>query len=118
MMNAIFASEIAKGWLIIYMNDILIATQDDPQFHEECIYYILEKLHLHDLYLKLEKCAFEKQRMEFLEVVLEDGTVQIDPAKLKGIADWSPPQCITDVYAFLGFIRFYHYFVPNYSNIA
>ena len=25
MMNAIFAPEIAKGWLIIYMDDILIA---------------------------------------------------------------------------------------------
>ena len=117
-MNMIFAPEIAKGWLIVYMDDILIATRDDSKFHEECIHHILEKLCLHNLYLKPEKCAFEKQRMEFLGVVLEDGTVQMDPAKLKGITDWSPPQCVTDVCAFLGFTGFYCYFVPNYSNIA
>ena len=60
MMNAIFTPEIAKGWLIVYMDDILIATQDDIQFHEECIHCVLEKLCLHDLYLKPEKCAFEQ----------------------------------------------------------
>ena len=56
--------------------------------------------------------------MEFLGVVLEDRMVQMDPAKLKGIADWLQPQCITDVHTFLGFTRFYHYFMPNYSNIV
>ena len=56
--------------------------------------------------------------MEFLGVVLENGTVQMDPAKLKGIADWLQPQCITDVCTFLGFTGFYCYFVPNYSNIV
>ena len=69
MMNAIFAPEIAKGWLIIYMDDILIATRDDPKFHKECIHHILEKLCLHDLYLKPEKCVFKQWWMEFLGVV-------------------------------------------------
>ena len=118
MMNAIFAPEIAEGWLIVYMDDILIATQDDPKFHEEYVHQILEKLCLHNLYLKPEKCTFEKWWMELLGVVLENGMVQMDPAKLEGIADWLQPQHITDVWAFLGFTRFYCYFVPNYSNIA
>ena len=60
MMNVIFTPEIAKGWLIVYMDDILIATQDDLKFHEECIHHVLEKLHLNDLYLKPEKCIFEQ----------------------------------------------------------
>ena len=70
MMNTIFTQEIAKGWLIVYMDDIFIATRDDPKFHEECVHCVLEKLFLHDLYFKPEKCAFEKQKMEFLGVVL------------------------------------------------
>ena len=60
MMNAIFAEEIAEGWLIVYMDDILIATKDDLQFHERCVHRMLEKLKKHDLYLKLEKCTFEQ----------------------------------------------------------
>ena len=118
MMNAIFTPEIAEGWLIVYMDDILIATQDDPKFHKECIHCILEKLCLHDLYLKPEKCVFKQRQIEFLGVVLEDGTVQMDPAKLKGIADCPQPQQVTDVHAFLGFTGFYCYFVPNYLNIV
>ena len=118
MMNAIFTPKIAEGWLIVYMDDILITTWDNIKFHKECVHCTLEKLWLHDLYLKPEKCTFEQQWMEFLGVILENGTVQMDPAKLKGVTDWPQPQCVTDVHAFLGFTGFYCYFVPNYSNIA
>ena len=44
MMNTIFAKEIDEGWLIIYMDDILVATKDDLQFHKKCIHWMLEKL--------------------------------------------------------------------------
>src|SRR5580692_960740 len=118
MMNAIFAPEIAEGWLIVYMDDILIATKDNTKFHEACIHRVLERLCLHDLYLKPEKCTFEQCQMEFLGIVLENSTVQMDPAKLKGVAEWQTPQRVTDVRAFLGFTGFYCYFVPNYSNIV
>ena len=92
MMNVIFAEEIAEGQLIVYMDDILIATKDNIQFHEKCIHRMLEKLKKHDLYLKPEKCAFKQHKIEFLGVILENGTVQMDPAKARGVADWSPPQ--------------------------
>ena len=38
MMNAIFAKEIAEGWLIVYMDDILVATRDDQEFHDKCVH--------------------------------------------------------------------------------
>ena len=41
--------------------------------------------------------------------------VQMDPAKVKGMADWPPPQNVMDICSFTGF---YHYFIPNYSLIA
>ena len=118
MMNAIFAEEIAEGWLIVYMDDILVATKDDQEFHDQCVHRMLEKLKKHDLYLKPEKCIFNQKRIEFLGVILEGRTVQMDPAKVKGIADWPPPRNVTDICSFLGFTGFYCYFIPNYSLIA
>ena len=118
MMDAIFAEKIAEGWLIIYMDNILVTTKDDLTFHRKWFHWMLEKLTEHNLYLKPEKYKFEQCRIKFLGVILENGTVQMDPAKLKGITDWSQPQHITDVCAFLGFTGFYHYLVPNYSKIA
>ena len=60
MMNTIFAEEVAEGWLIVYMDNILVATKDNIQFHEKCIHWMLKKLKKHDLYLKLEKCIFKQ----------------------------------------------------------
>ena len=60
MMSTIFPKEIAKGWLFVYMDDILVATKDNLQFHETCIHQMLEKLKKHNLYLKPEKCVFEQ----------------------------------------------------------
>ena len=118
MMNAIFAEEITEGWLIVYMDDILVATKDDQEFHDQCIHQMLKKLKKHDLYLKPEKCIFNQKRIEFLGVILEGRTVQMDPAKVKGIADWPPPKNVMDIHSFLGFTGFYCYFIPNYSLIA
>src|SRR5712672_4080375 len=56
--------------------------------------------------------------MEFLGVVLENNTIQMDPTKVKGVADWPPPRNPTDIRSFLGFTGFYCYFIPNYSRVA
>jgi len=50
-MNAIFEEELREGWLIIYMDDMLVATHDNPEFHRKCVHRILHKLLVNDLYL-------------------------------------------------------------------
>ena len=92
MMNAPFEEELWEGWLTIYMDDILIHMNDSLEDHRTKVHLILDKLAKHDLYLKPEKCLFEKEEVEFLGVVLKGGTVQMDPTKVKGVADWPPPR--------------------------
>ena len=118
MMNEIFQEELREGWVSIYMDDILIHTDNNRPNHRKCVHRILDKLRKHDLYLKPEKCLFEQEEMEFLGVVLKNGTIQMDPTKIKGVADWPKPNNVRDVRAFLGFTGFYRYFIPNYSKIA
>ena len=60
MMNAIFLEEIQEGWVTIYMDDILIHTADDLEAHQKKVHHILDKLQQNDLFLKQEKCLFEK----------------------------------------------------------
>jgi len=118
MMNALFKEELRKGWLIIYMDDMLIATHDNPIFHKKCVHRILHKLLINDLYLKPEKCAFEQKRIEFLGVILQNSTIHMDPVKMQEVVDWPRPTNITEVCSFLGFMGFYRYFIPNYLKIA
>ena len=96
-MNEIFIEELREGWLTIYMDDLLIHTDDDLNRHRQKVHQVLDKLERHDLFLKPEKCQFEQTKVEFLGVVLENGTIGMDPTKIKGVADWPPPRCLRDV---------------------
>jgi hypothetical protein len=118
MMNFIFADELREGWLMVYMDDMLIHTDDNLPLHWKCVHWVLDKLKEHDLYLKLEKCLFKKKSMEFLGVVLSGGQIKMDPTKIQEVADYKRPESVKDVRTFLGFTGFYQYFVPNYSLIA
>ena len=79
---------------------------------------MLDKLEEHDLYLKPEKCQFKQDEIEYLGVIVRKGHLQMSPKKLQGIADWSPPKNPMEVHSFLGFTRYYRYFIPNYLKIA
>jgi hypothetical protein len=61
MMDDIFKDEVATGEVIIYMDDILIATSGSLNFHKKYVAHVLSKLQNNDLYLKPEKCAFHKK---------------------------------------------------------
>ena len=86
--------------------------------HEEYVHIVLDILEENDLYLKPEKCAFEQEEIDYLGVIVGQGTLKMDPKKIKGVADWSPPTTVTEVRQFLGFTGYYRYFIPNYSKIA
>ncbi len=58
MMDNIFQEEIAQGWLHIYMDDTIIATNHDNALHQEKVHHFLKKLANHNLFLKPEKCKF------------------------------------------------------------
>ncbi len=126
MMNTIFRKQVAQGWLSVYMDDLAIHTKRCPgetkeehrQCHKEYIHIILDILEKHDLYLKPEKCAFKQKEIDYLGVIVGEGTLKMDLKKIKGVADWSPPKTITEVQQFLGFTGYYQYSIPNYSKIA
>jgi hypothetical protein len=42
----------------------------------------------------------------------------MDKSKIQTIHDWPKPQKVKDVQSFLGFANFYHWFIPEYSNIT
>ena len=88
------------------------------QWHKQYTHHVLDKLEAHDLYLKPEKCAFEKEEIDYLGIIIGQGTVKMDPSKLKGVANWPKPKTPTEIRQFLGFTGYYHYFIPKYSEIA
>jgi RNase H-like domain found in reverse transcriptase/Reverse transcriptase (RNA-dependent DNA polymerase) len=118
MMNAIFREEIASGDVIIYMDDILIATTGNLTQHHDKVAQILKKLQDNNLFLKPEKCQFHKQEVEYLGIIVGKGQVKMDPVKVKGIMDWPIPTNVSELHSFLGFGNYYKDFIPSYSCIT
>ena len=118
MIDNVFKDEVARGDVIIYMDDILIATEGSLNAHKRHVVHVLSKLQRNDLYLKPEKCAFHKKEVEYLEVIEGNGQVKMDPIKVKGITDWPVPTKVKELCSFLGFRNYYKDFIPNYSQIA
>src|SRR5215467_6287870 len=117
MMDSLFAELIAKGDIIVYMDDILIHAQTKEKL-KRITREVLRILKKNDLYLKTEKCEFAQQKLEYLGVVIEPGKVSMDVNKLKGIQDWPTPTNTRDVRKFIGFCNFYRRFIKDYSKMA
>ena len=103
IMDDIFQEEIVQGWLHIYMDDMIITTEDDEILHKLCINHILDKLEKYDLFLKPEKCKFHQCKVKYLSVIIGNGTVKMDPVKIQGIMEWPTLKTVKDVQSFLGF---------------
>jgi len=105
-MNQTFAKEINEGWLIVYMDNILIFSETLEE-QKEHTRRVLEMLRRESLFLKPEKCTFDAQEVEYLGIIIRPRQVAMDPAKLKGISEWQTPSSVKDVRSFLGFCNFY-----------
>ena len=79
-MNHIFGNLIAEGWLIIYMDDILIHS-NNQELHIKRTRKVLECLQEYKLFMKLEKCSFNKAKVEYLGMIIKEGHVGMDPVK-------------------------------------
>ena len=105
MMNDIFREEITQGWVIIYMDDILVFSNSQEE-HTQHVKQILEKLERHKLSLKLEKCLFDKREIDFLGLIIRQNMIKMDPAKVEAIRNWPTPEKKRDIQQFLGFVNF------------
>jgi hypothetical protein len=117
MMDATFADMIDNNMVIIYMDDIFIYAADETTLMENTK-KVLARLRDNDLFLKPTKCEFNKSKVEYLGMVIEEGKISMDSGKLRGIRDWPTPTTVKQIRAFLGFGNFYRRFIWHFSDIA
>ena len=117
LMNSVFADLIAKGEVAVYMDDILIYSKHLKE-HRQVVQEVLKRLEHYDLYLKPEKCEFEKDSMEYLGMIIQPREVQMDPGKVAAVKDWPTPTTLKEVRVFIGFANFYRRFIRDFSTMA
>ncbi len=119
MMDDYFGDLIQEGWIVIYMDDILVHVQTKEELESQTK-KVLEHLQKYNLYLKLEKCKFAIEEVEFLGMIITENTIKMDPIKLARIRDWPTPTAVKhkQIRSFLGFGNFYQRFISGFAHLT
>ena len=117
MMDDIFDDLIMEGVVVVYLDDILIFTETLEE-HQKVTWRVMELLWKHNLFLKPEKCDFEKTEVEYLGVIISQNSIKMDPVKVAGVMEWPTLSNRREVQSFLGFTNFYRRFMQGFSHLA
>ena len=109
--------DLVDSICIVYLDDILIYSQNEEE-HTQHVHRVLERLEQHDLFAKLEKCAFDVREVSFLGYIISPAGIHMEPSRVAAIQSWPVPQSVKDIQVFLGFTGFYRRFIKGYSKIT
>lgn len=103
--------------VIAYLDDILIYSENEEN-HEEHVHWVLRRLQEAKLRVRPEKCEFHTKRVKFLGFIIQPGTIEQDPEKIKVVAEWPTPENLKDVQSFMGFCNFNRRFIRDFSGLS
>ena len=115
--NKIFANKL-DIFVIVYLDDILIYTDDDGDGHVSAVRWVLEQLRKFSLFANLKKCRFHQEEVRFLGYVVSSKGIRMEDERIEAVKQWPEPQSIRDIQVFLGFANFYRQFIQGFSRIA
>ncbi|MBW0572869.1 hypothetical protein O181_112584 [Austropuccinia psidii MF-1] len=117
MMNEIFPEELSEGWLIIYIDDIIVCSKT----WEEHIYRlsrVLTKIQSVNMRISLKKFHFGSKELKALGQVVSGLSLGIDKNKVAAVLLKPMPQNKKEIQSFLGFAGYYRQNIKDFASIA
>ena len=115
--NKILAKKL-DVFVIVYLDDILIYTEDEGQGHVEAVRWVLDLLRKNGFFANLKKCWFHQDEVCFLGYVVSAQGVQIKDERIEAERNWSEPKLVKNIWVFLGFANLYRRFISGFSKIV
>jgi len=103
--------------LLVYLDDVIVISSDFST-HVSPLHEVFDRLRVAGLKLKPSKCALLQQEVKYLEHVVSWDSVATDPEKVRAVQDWTVPQDIHELRAFLGLVRYYRQHIPEFAGVA
>ena len=102
---------------VINISDDILVHAPTQEEHDKRLKALLERLREKGLTVSLEKCEFNKNKLDFLGFTFSDKGLSPDPAKVADLRNAKPPANASEVQSLLGMIQFSSRFIPNLSSI-
>ena len=100
VMNDIFAPLMRHG-VLVFMDDILIYS-DTLETHVNLLAQVFEITQQHKFLIKLSKCSFGQQKIEYLGHCISAQGVATEPTKTVVVQQWLVPTNLKELRGFLG----------------
>ena len=100
-----------------YIDDCIIYSQSFEQ-HMEDLRAVLDRLHRASLHVKLRKCQFAQEEVEFLGHIISRDRRKPVPAAAEKLTKFPRPQGVTELQRFLGSLNFYRAYIPELAQLA
>ena len=81
-------------FVIMYLDDILIYTEDQRRAHVEAVRWVLDFLRKNGLFANLKKRWFHKNEVRFLGYVISSQGIQMEDEKIKAVKNWLEPKLV------------------------
>ncbi|MBW0556544.1 hypothetical protein O181_096259 [Austropuccinia psidii MF-1] len=117
MMNSIFHTELSEGWLIIYIDDIIICS-DSWSLHLERLAGVLHKASEVNMKISLKKCNFGFEELKALGHIVSGLSLGIDKNKVEAVLLKPIPQNKKEMISLLGFASYYRKNLKDFSILA
>ena len=104
--NKILAEKL-DVFVIVYLDDILIYTEDESKGHVQAVHWVLDQLRKFSLYANLKKCRFHQEEVRFLGYIVSSRGIRMEDERIRAVKQWPEPKLVRDIQVFLGFANFY-----------
>ena len=100
---------------LVYLDDVLIFSKDWDE-HLLHLNHVFDKLEKANISLKLSKCEFAKNEIQFLGHIVKDQKLVPDERNVEAVLNFPTPKDLTGVRAFLGLVGHYRRFIPKFAD--
>jgi hypothetical protein len=111
--NDIFGDLLDLG-VLFYLDNILVYATNQQE-HDALLFKVLKRLQDKELYCTLSKCIFSVNLVNWLGHIVSKDRIEMDPTKEDSIKSWPVLRNVKDLQQFLGFLNYYHTFIPSFG---
>jgi len=117
MMDTEFYDELREGWLIIYIDDIIVFSQSWDE-HPLRLDLVLKKAIKMNMKISVPKCNFGFDELRALGHFVSGLKLGIEQNRLSAILLKPVPTTLKELQIFLGFMSYYRQHIKNYAQYS